>query len=55
MPRSGGDHELAAGELAYTEVDAAHSDFPEILGAYDALARWAKENGCEFAGPARST
>jgi DNA-binding transcriptional MerR regulator len=53
VPRGSGDRELAAGELAYTVVDEANANFPEILGAYDAIARWAKEHGREFAGSPR--
>ena len=53
VPRGGGERELASGTVAYTEVDSANADFPEILGAYDAIARWAKENGREFAGSPR--
>lgn len=53
VPRQGGERELAGGELAYVDVDGANADFPEILGAYDAIARWAKENGREFAGSPR--
>jgi DNA-binding transcriptional MerR regulator len=53
VPRAGGEREFPAGEVAFTDVDAANANFPEILGAYDAIARWAKENGREFAGSPR--
>ena len=53
VPRASGDRELAGGEVAYTEVDTAHFDFPDILGAYDAIARWATENGRNFGGSPR--
>jgi DNA-binding transcriptional MerR regulator len=53
VPRGSGDRELAAGEVAYVDVDDANAKFPEILGAYDAIARWAKENKREFAGSPR--
>jgi DNA-binding transcriptional MerR regulator len=53
VPRAAGDRELPAGEVAYTDVSGTECDFPEILGAYDAIARWAKEHGREFAGSPR--
>jgi DNA-binding transcriptional MerR regulator len=53
VPRASGDKEFPAGELAYTTVAEKSARFPEILGAYDAIARWAKEQGREFAGSPR--
>jgi DNA-binding transcriptional MerR regulator len=53
VPRAGGERELAAGEVAYTAVSGTECQFPEILGAYDAIARWAKKNEREFAGSPR--
>ena len=53
VPRAAGDREFPAGEVAYTSVDEERARFPEILGAYDAIARWAKEHGREFAGAPR--
>jgi DNA-binding transcriptional MerR regulator len=53
VPRPDGDLELPAGEIAYTTVLGEQSDFPQILGAYDAIVRWAKENERVFAGPPR--
>jgi len=53
VPRTAGDRELPGGEVAFTAVDAAQFEFPEILGAYDAIARWAKEHGRDFAGSPR--
>jgi len=53
VPRSDGDRELPAGEVAYTTVSGKQCDFPEILGAYDAVARWAREQRREFASPPR--
>jgi DNA-binding transcriptional MerR regulator len=53
VPRAGGDRELPAGELAFVTVDDENAQFPEILGAYDAIARWAQENGRQFAGSPR--
>jgi DNA-binding transcriptional MerR regulator len=53
VPKDDGDSELAAGEVAATTVEGEQADFPQILGAYDAIVRWARENGRELAGPPR--
>jgi DNA-binding transcriptional MerR regulator len=53
VPRGGGDRELPAGKIAFVTVDEANARFPQILGAYDAIARWAQENGRELAGAPR--
>jgi DNA-binding transcriptional MerR regulator len=53
VPRKNGDREFAAGEYAYTAIGEGQAEFPVILGAYDAIARWAKEHGREFAGAPR--
>jgi DNA-binding transcriptional MerR regulator len=53
VPRADGERELPAGEVAYTTVSGKQCDFPEILGAYDAVARWAREHEREFASPPR--
>jgi DNA-binding transcriptional MerR regulator len=53
VPREDGERELPAGEAAVVAVPPDKTEFPEILGAYDAIARWAAENGRSFAGPAR--
>jgi DNA-binding transcriptional MerR regulator len=53
VPRAAGERELPAGEVAYTVVTGDQCAFPEILGAYDAIARWAKENEREFGGSPR--
>lgn len=45
--------ELPETTLACTEVEGAAAVFPEILGAYDAVANWITEHGFAFAGPAR--
>jgi DNA-binding transcriptional MerR regulator len=50
---SKGDKELPAGEVAFTTLSGDQCRFPEILGAYDAIARWVKEAGRELAGPPR--
>ena len=51
LPTEGGEHELAETEVAYTVAAGADTEFPAILGAYDAVAGWAKRNGRELAGP----
>lgn len=53
VPRTGGEHELPAGEVAFVAVGDESAAFPAILGAYDAIARWAHENGRDFAGSPR--
>lgn len=53
VPAGDGDQRLPAGEVAFTEISGSQCQFPEILGAYDAVYRWAKENGREPSGPAR--
>lgn len=37
--------QVPAAKVASTTADKAHADFPEILGAYDALADWMQQNG----------
>jgi DNA-binding transcriptional MerR regulator len=53
VPRPDGEQHLAAGDVALTAISGPQCDFPEILGAYEAVYRWAKENGREPAGPPR--
>jgi effector-binding domain-containing protein len=53
VPATGGDKQLPAGEVAFTEIRGEQCRFPEILGAYDAVYRWVKDNGREPSGPAR--
>ena len=53
VPRASGDRVLAGGEVAFAKIDDSTAAFPEILGAYDAIARWAKQHGREFAGRPR--
>jgi DNA-binding transcriptional MerR regulator len=53
LPTPAGDKQLPAGDVAYTAVSGEQCQFPEILGAYDAIARWVRENGRELAGPPR--
>jgi len=53
VPKADGNKRLPAGEVAYTEVTGSQCDFPEILGAYEAVYRWAKEHDRKPDGPAR--
>jgi DNA-binding transcriptional MerR regulator len=53
VPQAGGDKRLPAGETAFTEISGEQCEFPQILGAYEAVYRWVKENGREADGPAR--
>jgi DNA-binding transcriptional MerR regulator len=50
LPTNEGDHELAATEVAYTIAEGDDMKFPAIIGAYDAVAAWAKEHGRELNG-----
>jgi DNA-binding transcriptional MerR regulator len=53
VPNTNGDKSLPAGEVAFTEISGSQCQFPEILGAYEAVYRWAKDHGREPDGPAR--
>jgi DNA-binding transcriptional MerR regulator len=53
LPVAEAEKKLPAGEIAYTVAAGVETDFPEILGAYDAVAGWAKANGRELTGPPR--
>jgi DNA-binding transcriptional MerR regulator len=53
VPSVEGDKRLPAGEIAFTEISGEQCQFPQILGAYEAVYRWAKEQGREASGPAR--
>jgi DNA-binding transcriptional MerR regulator len=53
VPKTDGQNRLPAGEVAFTEISGSQCDFPEILGAYEAVYRWAKEKGREPDGPPR--
>jgi DNA-binding transcriptional MerR regulator len=53
VPTAEGDKRLPGGEVAYTIATAEQTEFPEILGAYDAVARWATEQGRQLDGPPR--
>lgn len=51
LPTADGDHELPETEVAYTIAKGEDTEFPAIIGAYDAVAAWAKEHGRELDGP----
>jgi effector-binding domain-containing protein len=53
VPSAEGNKQLPAGEVAFTEIAGEQCQFPQILGAYEAVYRWVKENGREAFGPAR--
>ena len=53
VPKDDGDKRLPAGEVAFTQVSGNQCDFPEILGAYESVYRWAKEHGRDPDGPPR--
>jgi DNA-binding transcriptional MerR regulator len=53
VPKVDGDRRLPAGETAFTEISGEQCQFPQILGAYEAVYRWVKEHGREASGPAR--
>jgi DNA-binding transcriptional MerR regulator len=53
VPKAEGDQQLGAGEVAFTQISGSQCEFPEILGAYESVYRWAKEHGREADGPPR--
>jgi DNA-binding transcriptional MerR regulator len=53
VPKADGDKRLPAGEAAFTGITGEQCRFPQILGAYEAVYRWLKEQGREANGPAR--
>ena len=53
VPKRSGEKRLPAGEVAFTEISGSQCNFPEILGAYESVYRWAKEHGRTPAGPPR--
>ena len=53
VPTAAGDRTLPAGEVAFTVARGEQCLFPSILGAYEAVASWAQENGRELAGSPR--
>ena len=53
VPHDQGDKRLPAGDVAFTQISGEQCQFPQILSAYEAVYRWAKENGRQASGPAR--
>lgn len=53
IPKDDGEHVLEPGEVAFTAIRGEQCVFPEILGAYEAVYRWAKEQGRDVTGPPR--
>lgn len=53
VPTADGDGRLPAGEVAFTVAVGSQCEFPEIIGAYDAVAEWVHRRGRELAGPPR--
>jgi DNA-binding transcriptional MerR regulator len=53
VPKAGGEKRLPAGEVAFTAISGRQCEFPEILGAYESVYRWAKEHAREPDGPPR--
>jgi DNA-binding transcriptional MerR regulator len=53
VPRADAGDRLPGGEVALTQISGAQCEFPEILGAYEAVYRWAREHGREPSGPPR--
>jgi DNA-binding transcriptional MerR regulator len=53
VPRADGDAVLPEGEIAFTTIAGEQCAFPQILGAYEAVYGWARDNGRVVDGPAR--
>lgn len=53
LPTAAGEKTLPAVEVAYTTAAGDDAQFPAVLGAYDAVARWAKQQGRELEGSPR--
>ncbi len=53
VPSADGDDRLPGGDVAHTQISGPQCEFPEILGAYEAVYRWAKDHGREPDGPPR--
>jgi DNA-binding transcriptional MerR regulator len=53
VPKTKGEQWLPAGDVAFTQISGSQCSFPEILGAYESVYRWAKEHGREPDGPPR--
>jgi effector-binding domain-containing protein len=53
VPRGDGEGLLPEGEVAFTAIRGEECDFPQILGAYEAVYGWAREHGREVVGSPR--
>lgn len=53
VPKESGEKVLPGGEVAFTAIRGEQCVFPQILGAYEAVYRWANDHDREPAGPAR--
>jgi DNA-binding transcriptional MerR regulator/effector-binding domain-containing protein len=53
IPKDDGERVLESGDVAFTAIRGEQCVFPEILGAYEAVYRWAKEQGRDVTGPPR--
>jgi DNA-binding transcriptional MerR regulator len=53
VPRADGEGRLPAGDVVFTAISGAQCHFPEILGAYEAVYSWTKQQGRESDGPPR--
>jgi DNA-binding transcriptional MerR regulator len=53
LPTVSGERTLPAAEVAYTTAAGEDAQFPAVLGAYDAVARWAKQQKRELDGSPR--
>jgi DNA-binding transcriptional MerR regulator len=53
VPTADGDRTLPGGEVAFTVATGGQCEFPEIIGAYDAVASWAASQGRELHGTPR--
>ena len=48
LPTADGDRELPATEVAFTVAEGEDTKFPAIIGAYDAVASWAKHTAANW-------
>jgi effector-binding domain-containing protein len=55
LPTENGTRSLPESDLAYTVARGAECDYPAILSAYDAVAKYANDSGRALAGPPRET
>jgi hypothetical protein len=53
LPTAAGSKTLPGGDVAYTVARGSECDYPEILGAYDAVSTFVADSGRSFAGPPR--